>query len=79
MGEDLFQILNSEGVIVASSRKGTEEVWQSPDGRLFNVYHYKSGRDEITPTEVIPGYLTVRYDPPIKANYPLQEFARRGA
>lgn len=75
--ESLFDLLNEEGVtIVASSRKGAEEVWKANDGRLFHVYHYKSGRDKITPTSNISqyDYLTVRYDPPKPAVELLREF-----
>ena len=72
-----FELLNEEGVtIVASSRKGTEEVW-SRNGELYHVYHYKSGRDLVTPIKVIPEYLTIRYDPPKLAEGLLHEFIER--
>lgn len=74
--ENKFNELNEGNpVVVASSRSGAEEVYQTQDGRVWHIRHLKSGRDEVTP-DFYPEYLTIRYNPPREAA-PVKEFAER--
>lgn len=50
-----------EGKLVAESRSGSTQVFRHQDGRLFQLYHLKSGNIEATWVEQIPECLTVRY------------------
>lgn len=61
-------------VIIASSRSRTTEVYRDEAGKLYEVYHAKSGRDIVREVPEIPAGLTVRYNPPIPAPE-IQEYA----
>jgi len=62
-------------VIVASSRSRSTEVYRDEAGKLYEVYHAKSGRDIVQEVPEIPVGLTVWYDPPIPAPE-IQEYAK---
>ncbi|MFA5037502.1 MAG: hypothetical protein WC479_10055 [Candidatus Izemoplasmatales bacterium] len=67
--------------LVASSKSRVTEVYRSENGKLYRMYHFKSGAIEVYPVAEIPPELTLRYDPPIDEGWEfdpnMSEFGER--